>query len=468
MLKTKKKRKGKTLPAGQTIALGFAGIILLGALLLMLPAAARSGESAGFLTALFTATSSTCVTGLVMGDTWQLWSGFGQTVIICLIQIGGLGFMTVITFFISLLRKKTGMKSSLVLADSIGVGDMDTLKDIFRHALFGGLIIEGCGALILFVRFLFRYDFLTSLKLGVFHAISGFCNAGFDIFGFETPGASLIPFYDDPVVLLTLSLLIQLGGLGFIVWYELLETRPLTRFLQPKIFQKKNLRHRLSVYTKAVLIVSAALTVGGWVYFCVTEWNNPGTLGPMTVPEKLLGGLFQSVTVRTAGFAGIDQGAMTEAGKAGSVFFMLIGGSSGSTAGGLKTVTFLVLVLFLWSKLRGKPRVSFLHRTIPDKQVLDAVTLAGVLVGLAFVGALVICGTADVTFTDAVYETVSALATVGLTTGITPTLPMFAKCVLIVFMFFGRVGILTLCFGFLQQRPETQEYKYAETQFLIG
>lgn len=448
----KTKTKGKTLPAGQTIALGFAGIILVGTLLLMLPAASR-GESAGFLTALFTATSSTCVTGLVMGDTWQLWSGFGQTVIICLIQIGGLGFMTVITFFVSLLRKKAGMKSSMVLADSIGVGDMDTLRDIFRHALFGGLMIEGAGAVILTVRFLFRYDFRTALKLGVFHAISAFCNAGFDIFGFETPGASLVPFYGDYTVLLTLSALIVLGGLGFIVWYELLHTRPL---------------RRLSVYTKAVLLVSAALTAGGWLYFCAAEWNNPATLGPMTVPQKLLGGLFQSVTVRTAGFAGMDQGAMTEAGKAGSVFFMLIGGSSGSTAGGLKTVTFLVLVLFLWSKLRGKPRVSFLKRTIPEKQVLDAVTLAGVLVGLAFAGALVICGISDVTFTDAIYETVSALATVGLTTGITPTLPAAAKCVLIVFMYFGRVGILTLCFGFLQPKAESQDYKYAETQFLIG
>ena len=449
----KTKTKGKTLPAGQTIALGFAGIILLGTLLLLLPIASRSGESRGVLTSLFTATSATCVTGLVMGDTWELWSGFGQVVIICLIQIGGLGFMTLITFFITLLRKKAGMKSSLILADSIGVGDMDVLRDIFRHALFGGLMIEGGGALILFARFLVRYDFLTALKLGVFHAISAFCNAGFDIFGFETPGQSLVPVYDDPAVLLTLSALIVLGGLGFMVWYELLHTRPL---------------RRLSVYAKAVLLVSALLIAGGWVYFCLTEWNNPETLGPMTVPQKLLGGLFQSVTVRTAGFAGIDQGAMTEAGKAGSVFFMLIGGSSGSTAGGLKTVTFLVLVLFLWSKLRGKPRVSFLHRTIPDKQVLDAVTLACVLIGLAFAGAIVICATADVSFTDAIYETVSALATVGLTTGMTPALPAVAKCVLIVFMFFGRVGILTLCFGFLQPKASSQDYKYAETQFLIG
>lgn len=439
---------------GKKLALGFAAIVLVGTALLMLPVASRDGRSCGLLTALFTATSSTCVTGLIVQDTWVQWSGFGQAVLLALIETGGLGFMSAASFFIFVLKKKAGMRQQMMIAQSIGVDDMGDLMRIQKRMLFCGLLTEAAGALLLTVRFLFSYDFVTSLKLGVFHSISAFCNAGFDILGFETPGQSLIPYGKDPFVCITLALLIILGGIGFLVWDELIRVR------SPK---------KWSVYTKLVLGTTAALLLAGTVLTLVTEWDNPATLGTMNVPEKINAAFFQSATLRTAGFAGIDQGGLTEAGKGVSIFFMLIGGSSGSTAGGLKTVTFVVLVLFLLSRARGKKTVSVSHRTIPDKYVLDAITIFGIMVGLLFAGAVVLCATTPgISFSDALYETTSAIATVGLTTGITPTLSVPAKLLLILYMYFGRVGVLTISLGFLREKPANNQYQYAHTNLLIG
>lgn len=439
---------------GKKLALGFAAIVLVGTALLMLPVASRDGRSCGLLTALFTATSSTCVTGLIVRDTWVQWSGFGQAVLLALIETGGLGFMSAASFFIFVLKKKAGMRQQMMIAQSIGVDDMGDLMRIQKRMLFCGLLTEAAGALLLTVRFLFSYDFVTSLKLGVFHSISAFCNAGFDILGFETPGQSLIPYGKDPFVCITLALLIILGGIGFLVWDELIRVR------SPK---------KWSVYTKLVLGTTAALLLAGTVLTLITEWDNPATLGTMNVPEKINAAFFQSATLRTAGFAGIDQGGLTEAGKGVSIFFMLIGGSSGSTAGGLKTVTFVVLVLFLLSRARGKKTVSVSHRTIPDKYVLDAITIFGIMVGLLFAGAVVLCATTPgISFSDALYETTSAIATVGLTTGITPTLSVPAKLLLILYMYFGRVGVLTISLGFLREKPANNQYQYAHTNLLIG
>ena len=439
---------------GKKLAVGFAAIVLVGTALLMLPIASRDGRSPGILTALFTATSSTCVTGLIVQDTWVQWSGFGQTVLLCLIELGGLGFMSAASFVIFALKKKANMRQQMMIAQSIGVDDMEDLMRIQKRMLFCGLLTEAAGALLLTIRFLFLYDFPTALKLGVFHSVSAFCNAGFDILGFETPGQSMIPYGKDPFVLLTLAALIILGGIGFLVWDELIRVRT------PK---------KWSVYTKLVLSTTAALLLAGTVLTLVTEWNNPQTLGTMNVPEKITAAFFQSATLRTAGFAGIDQGGLTEAGKGVSIFFMLIGGSSGSTAGGLKTVTFVVLVLFLLSRARGKKSVSVWSRTIPDKCVLDAITIFGIMVGLLFSGALVLCATTPgVSFSDALYETTSAIATVGLTTGITPSLSIPAKLLLIVYMYFGRVGVLTISLGFLKEKNAKNQFQYAQTNLLIG
>lgn len=451
-MKLYRKRK-KQLGTRRLIAFAFLGIIFLGACLLSLPIASRDGRSCGFWGALFTATSATCVTGLSLYDTWTQWSGFGQAILLILIETGGMGFMSIACLVIFALRKKVSMRQQMVMADAIGVESLGDIFRIQRRLLFGCVGIEAIGAGILFLRFLPVYGAGRAAWLGIFHSVSAFCNAGFDIMGFEQPGSSMILWGYDPVVCLTLSALIILGGLGFFVWDEVIRVKT------PK---------RWSVYTKLVLITSGALLLSGTILFCLTEWTNTGTMGSAGVPQKVLAGFFQSVTTRTAGFAGIDQGNLTEAGKAISMFYMLIGGSSGSTAGGLKTVTFIVMVLFLWTRAKGEQTVHVFNRSIPDSQVLNALTIFGIMILLGFVGAVVLTGTSGVSFTDALYEAISALATVGLTTGITQALAVPAQALLILYMYFGRVGVLTISLGFLQGREADMNYKYAETNLLIG
>ena len=237
------------------------------------------------------------------------------------------------------------------------------------------------------------------------------------------------------------------------MWDELLRER------KPK---------KWSVYTRLVMITTGSLLLSGTVLFCVLEWNNPSTLGTMSAPQKILAAFFQSMTLRTAGFASVDQGLLTPAGKAVSIFFMLIGGSSGSTAGGLKTVTFVVLLVFLWNRLRGRRTVSVFNRTISDEQVLNAITIFMLMVLLAFSGAAFICATSQVGFADSLFETVSALGTVGLTAGVTPRLSVVSRFMIMLFMYFGRVGLLTISMGFLRSKPAGEKYKYANTDLLIG
>lgn len=446
-------RRHKHLSAMQIIAIAFALIILLGALLLTLPAASRSGVSCGFRPALFTATSATCVTGLVLYDTWTQWSGFGQIVILCLIELGGLGFMSVASLIVFLLRKKVGLKQRMVIAQALSLNEMESVVKLQKWAIFGSLAVQLTGALILFVRFLPDFGWIRAIRWGIFHAVSAFCNAGFDIFGVLQPGTSLAVWNQDPVVLLTLGALVSIGGLGFFVWEEVIRVHSWKKF---------------SVYTRLVLITSAVLTLGGAVLLCILEWNNPQTLGAMPVSGKLLNGLFQSVTVRTAGFASVDQAVLTDSGKAVSMILMLIGGSSGSTAGGLKTVSLMVLLLFLWSRIRGRSSVCVFQRTVPNHQVMDAMTIASILVGLAMFGGIFITATSPVNFTDALYESVSALATVGLTAGATVNLSIPAQLLVIVYMYFGRVGVLTISLGFLEGNKAQERYQYAQTNLLIG
>lgn len=447
------KRRGRALSPTKIIAVTFLILILTGAFLLTLPAATRDGQGCDFLRALFTATSATCVTGLTPFDTYTQWSGFGQGVLLCLIEVGGLGFMSMATLFVFLLRRRIGLKQRMVMAQALSLNDMEGVVRLQRTVIFGSLSVEALGAAILAAYFTPRFGFGKALWLGVFHSVSAFCNAGFDVFGFLEPGASLMTFQNDPLVLLTLGALVVIGGLGFLVWEELAERKPLGR---------------MSVYTRLVLSTTGALLLAGWVLTCLLEWNNPDTLGNMPVWEKLLNGFFQSVTLRTAGFAAVDQGKLTEGGKAVSMVIMLIGGSSGSTAGGLKTVTFVVLVLFIWARLRGRSTVCAFRRTIPESQVLDAMTIAIAMLILAMFGAVFICATSPVGFTNALYEAISALATVGLTADTTLRLSVPAQWLIILYMYFGRVGILTISLGFLTGDRAAERFRYAQTSLLIG
>jgi len=447
------KKPRKSMHPAKLIALVFAIIILLGAGLLMLPAASRSGSSCGFLPALFTATSATCVTGLSLFDTYTQWSGFGQVVILLLIQLGGLGFMSIASLVVFIFHRRVGLKERMVIAQALSVNDLDAAVRIQKTVLIGSFSIEAVGATILMLRFLPEYGFLQALKWGIFHSVSAFCNAGFDIFGYLQPGSSLAVFQGDPVVLLTISALIVVGGLGFLVWEESIRTHSFKRY---------------SVYTKLVLITTVVLLIGGAVAFAFMEWNNPDTIGNMTVGEKLLNCFFQSVTTRTAGFASFDQAGLSEGGKGITMVLMLIGGSSGSTAGGIKTVTIMVLMLFLWSRLRGRGTVTVFKHTIPAAQVLDAMTLTGIMVFLSVFGGVFISATSNAGFTDGLYEAVSALATVGLTAGTTGQLSIAAQMLIILYMYFGRVGVLTLSLGFLMGNRAQERLRYAQTNLMIG
>lgn len=449
----KVRRRKVSMSATKLVALCFLGIILLGTGLLMLPVSSRSGEPCQFLPALFTATSATCVTGLTPFDTWTQWSGFGQVVLLCLIEIGGLGFMSAATLVIFLFRRKVGLRQRMLIAQALSLNEMDGVVRLQRMVIFGSLGFEAAGALILTLWFWPQYGFVRALRWGVFHSISAFCNAGFDIFGSMEPGSSLLLFQNDPVVLLTLGALVVLGGLGFLVWQDIAEKRSWKK---------------LSVYSRLVLLATAMLIVSGWALICILEWNNPETLGNLSVGSKLLGGLFQSITLRTAGFDAINQAGLTQGGKAVSMVLMLIGGSSGSTAGGLKTVTFLVVLLFIWARARGRSNVSAFCRTIPQEQALNAMTISLMMVLLSVLGGIFVCATSPVSFTDGLFEAISALATVGLTAGATGLLSVPAKILIIIFMYFGRVGVLTISLGFLMGNQAVERFRYAETSLLIG
>ena len=447
------KKQRVKLSATQIIAIGFAGIILLGAVLLTLPAASRSGQSCGFFPALFTATSATCVTGLVLYDTYTQWSVFGQVVIITLIEIGGLGFMSAASTVVFLLRKKVGLRQKMVIAQALNLNDMDGVVKIQKLVLTGSLTIQGIGALILLLRFWPEYGFGRALAWGVFHSISAFCNAGFDLFGFIAPGQSLIIFNNDPVICLTLMALVTVGGLGFLVWEELARVRRFKDF---------------SVYTKLVLLMTGSILLIGTVLILILEWNNPATFGNMPIWQKVMNAFFQTGTLRTAGFVTVDQAGLQDATKAVSILIMFIGGSSGSTAGGLKTVTILVLLLFIWAKARGKQSVHVFKRNIPTEKAMDAMTITFITVLLSIFGGMVISATSSASFVDAWFEAVSAICTVGLTAAGTANLGVVAQCIIIAFMYFGRVGILTLSLGFLMGNKAKDRFQYADTNLLIG
>ena len=431
-------------------------VILLGTVLLALPVSSRSGEGCGFMTALFTATSATCVTGLSTVDTYTQWSGFGQVVLLLLIQVGGLGYMAFVSIFYYALRRRIGLRERLILQQAMALNELDGVVRLLRIMLIGTFLTEGIGALILTVRFAMLYPFGKALWMGVFHSISAYCNGGFDLMGFMTPGSSLTAWSGDYVVMLTLSAVIIIGGLGFFVWNDLLMHR-----------QWKQLR-RLSVYTKLVLVFTAVLVFGGMAAIAAVEWNNPETLGTMSVGGKLLAAFFQSVTTRTAGFFAVDQGALTGSGKLISILLMFVGGSAGSTAGGIKTVSVGIILLMAVKVMRNRRDLVVFGRKIPQEQINSAVSVAALVVFLGLLGGVVLSATNGLPLGDCLYESVSAVCTVGLSTGITAELNLLSRLILIVFMIFGRVGIMTISFAFMTRIPSENIIRRPETRILLG
>lgn len=445
------KRKKRTSQATKIIVLSFAAVILIGTLLLMLPFASAAGESCGFITALFTATSATCVTGLILVDTLTAWTVFGQVVILLLIQLGGLGFMTIIFFLAVQIRKRPSLSQRLMMASAFNLDNMNDAVRVVKNALKVTFLMEGAGAVILTLCFAPRYGWGAIWK-GIFISVSAFCNAGFDILGPDGLG-SISSYNGHPVVLLTIMALIVCGGLGFFVWED--------------IRMKRSFR-KLSLYSKMVIWMTGAFLLVGAVFFFCVEFGNSATLGSMPVWQKAINALFQSVTLRTAGFSSINQGGLTDVSLVMSTLLMLVGGSSGSTAGGLKTVTIGVLLLALREGLRGRTQVTFRGRTIPQQKVLAAVTLV-LMVGVLFLVSSMAIAIVDGTpYLAAAYEAASAIGTVGLTTGITAGLSTVSHVLLVMMMYLGRVGVLSFSVAFLTQGGTAEKIGYPETNVMIG
>lgn len=444
----------KTDHGTRVLVVFFLLVILLGSFLLNLPAASRDGSSCGFLTALFTATSTTCVTGLSVVDSYTQWSLFGQIVLIVLIQIGGLGYMTFASVFYFLFRRKVGLRERLILQQAMALNELDGVLRLLKLVLTGTFLIEGIGAVLLSIRFSAMMPLGQAVYYGIFHSVSAFCNAGFDLLGAYTPGSSLTLFAGDWFVNIVIMLLITLAGLGFFVWNDLLIHR----------FRWK----RMSVHTKLVLLMTAGLLIVGAAAILLLEWNNPGTMGNMTVGEKLLASVFQSVTTRTAGFFTVDQSALTESSQLVSILLMFVGGSSGSTAGGIKTVTVAVLFISVLRAMRGHSETVVFGRKISREQVSDALSIFLLVIAIGITGGILVASTNGVPLLDAMYETVSAICTVGLSTGITAGLNVFSKILLIILMFFGRVGVMTISFAFMMKTPEDNAIRRPETRVLIG
>ncbi|MDP4152957.1 MAG: TrkH family potassium uptake protein [Bacillota bacterium] len=452
-LGTAKKTKLHIKPA-ETFLIGFLAVILFGAFLLTLPISSRSGQWTSPLTALFTATSATCVTGLVVVDTYTYWTVFGQIVILLLIQTGGLGFMTIATLFSLLIRRNISMSERLIIMQGLNLDDMSGIVRLTKRVLLGTLMFEGAGALILSVRFASDFGWIKGIYKGIFHSVSAFCNAGFDILGDRGKFSSITTYQDDVVVNVVIMALIVIGGLGFFVWDDIAKT--------------KNFKG-LKVYSKMVLIITASLIFGGAVLFALFEMNNTAITAGMSVKSKILAPLFQSVTTRTAGFNSISEGDMTSASKILSCLLMFIGGSSGSTAGGIKTFTFGLLIMMTLSALRGRRDVIVFGRKIGSDNVLRAISLTLIAVLLLFVSACVISLFEPFPLLSIIFECCSAFGTVGLTVGITPLLSPVSKLVLILLMYLGRVGVLTITLGIAMQLNRNKNLiSYPEAKVLIG
>jgi potassium uptake TrkH family protein len=434
----------------QLVVVGFAAAVLVGTLLLMLPLSRTGPDGAPFMTALFTSTSAVCVTGLAITDTPTYWSGFGQAVILGLIQVGGFGIMTLASLLGLLVSRRLGLRTKLTAAaetKAIGLGDVRT---ILVGVMKVTLVFELVTAVLLTGRFVFGYGhgLGEAAYLGVFHAVSAFNNAGFALYS-----DSLMGFVEDPWICLPIAVAVIAGGLGFPVMLELRR-----QLRQPRAW---------SLHTKMTVSVYAALLVAGTVFVTASEWSNPGTLGPLSTPGRLLAGFFQAVTPRTAGFNSVDYGQMYDGTLLGTCVLMFIGGGSAGTAGGIKVTTFILLFFVIWAEVRGEPQVNAFHRRLDDRVTRQALTVALLSVGAVVTGTLVLLAMTAFRTSDVLFEAVSAFATVGLSTGITADLGSAGHAVLVVLMFTGRLGPITLVSA-LALRERGRLYSLPEGRPIIG
>jgi len=426
---------------------------MVGTILLALPISSRNGNVTGLLTALFTATSATCVTGITIVDTYEYWSFFGQSVILVLIQIGGLGFMSFISIFYFLLNRRVRLRERLVIMESMNLSSVEGVVALVQRVLKGTLIFESVGAVILSFCFIPEFGVAGGIWRGIFHSISAFCNAGFDIMGKHTLFSALETYIDNPVILLTLAALIIVGSTGFYVWEDIITNRK---------FKKLHLNSKLA------LIITVTLIVLGMLMYMTFESDNPNNMGNMDMGNKLLLSFFQSVSTRTTGFDVIGQSTLTEDTKILSMLLMFVGGTSGSTAGGVKTVTIGILVISVIANMRGKRDMVVFERRIPHIQVINATSLVFISILITLLGGIFISTTNGANLINSLFESVAAYSTAGMTTGLVKTINTASRLLMIFFMFFGKIGILSLSIGFMTKGRKYRNYTYPEENVIIG
>ncbi len=417
----------------QTILLGFLLTILLGSVLLALPVSSSSGKSVPYLDALFTATTSTCVTGLVTLPTATTWSLFGQIVILLLIQVGGLGIVTVMSGAMILLNKKMGVGDRLLVQDAFNLNTMAGLAKFVKNVLIGTLTIEGIGALLCMPVFVSEFG-ARGIWISVFHSVSAFCNAGIDIIGTN----SLCNYATNPLINGVTSTLIVLGGLGYIVWWDVI------RVIKTRTPKNKKIFRHLTLHSKIAITVTIGLILLGAVLIFALEYANPLTVGGMSLFDKIQISVFQSVTTRTAGFATVPQENLTNAGAFICLLLMLVGGSPVGTAGGIKTVTLAVLICSAFATIQNKNRAALFGRRISEGSIRKAVAVVVTFLTICAVSTCLLMATTNASALDVIYETVSATATVGLSRNLTASLNTVGKMVIIITMYFGRVGPISL------------------------
>ncbi|MEF3307049.1 TrkH family potassium uptake protein [Paenibacillus sp. GYB003] len=433
----------------QILVIGFAAIIVLGGVLLSLPVSTSNGQGLPFVDALFTATSATCVTGLVVVDTGTYFSVFGQIVIMALIQVGGLGFMTMSTLIALVLRKRISLRERLILQEALNQGSMEGIVRLIRKVLVYSLTIELVAALLLAIRWSLDFPVGEAVYRGLFHAVSMFNNAGFDLSG---EFRSLMPYADDVLVNVVAMSLIVLGGIGFIVMSDAMD------------FRKKR---KLSLHSKVVLSMTGFLIVFGAIVIFLFEYTNPRTLGSLNGTGKVLAAFFQSVTPRTAGANTVDIAGLRQATQFFIIILMFIGASPGSTGGGIKTTTFTTLIGAMVAMIRGKEDIVLFHNRLAKDRIYKAITLTLFAIFLVIFVAMLLSTTEDHPFLMILFETTSAFGTVGLSMGLTPDLTTFGKIMIMLTMFAGRLGPVTLAYA-LQPKPDKELYRHPEGKIIIG
>ena len=439
------------------MVLGFAFIILVGAFLLNLPIASKNGESVGVINALFTATSAVCVTGLIAVDTATHWTTFGHIVIITLIQIGGLGFMTIATLFALIAKKKINLKERLLIQESLNQFDLSGLVKLTRHVLMMTFIIEGIGALMLATQFVPELGFGKGVWYGIFHSISAFCNAGFDLMGSVSgPYTSLTSYVNNFTVSATVCSLILLGGLGFPVILDIIKVQK---------FKK------LAIHSKVVLVTTAIVTALSVIIIFIVEFNNPDTMGNFSFGNKILASIFQSITARTAGFNTIDLALMHQGGIFVIIMLMFIGASPASTGGGIKTTTIATVALYVKSSILGKEDVEVYGRRLDMSIIKKSMGIFFIAISMISLGALLISITEpQFSLVDAWFEVMSALTTAGLSIGGSPSLSIVGKILIMCYMFIGRVGSLTIFVALTAKtaKAKNTHIRYPEGKILVG